>query len=70
VVVKGSILETVKSLLLSLFRCYTAKVAIFRRTPKKQGSIICLLRQSFMEWLNLEGIGDKKRNKKKQGSML
>jgi hypothetical protein len=23
-----------------------------------------------MEWLNLEGIGDKKRNKKKQGSML
>jgi hypothetical protein len=22
----------------------------------------CLLRQSFMEWLNLEGIGDKKTN--------
>jgi hypothetical protein len=26
----------------------------------KTKSHICLLRQSFMEWLNLEGIGDKK----------
>jgi hypothetical protein len=25
---------------------------------------VCLLRQSFLEWLNLEGIGDKKKNKK------
>jgi hypothetical protein len=26
----------------------------------------CQYRQSFMEWLNLEGIGDKKKQKKKQ----
>jgi hypothetical protein len=25
---------------------------------------ICQYRQSFMEWLNLEGIGDKKQTKK------
>jgi hypothetical protein len=45
--------------------------AVWRRKLRSQDWIlqasnphICLLRQSFMEWLNLEGIGDKKRRKK------
>jgi hypothetical protein len=30
----------------------------------KTKSHICLLRQSLMEWMNLEGIGTKKKKKK------
>jgi hypothetical protein len=31
----------------------------------KTNGPFCQYRQSFMEWLNLEGIGDKKKQKKK-----